>query len=81
MEELQALESNTLSLYFSLHEGRNADLEVISHAAIEWVRSLRHAAKMIEPTAEIKVKLIDADESSLKLNSLLHWGEKQTEVS
>lgn len=69
----------SLSLYFQLHEGRSADLEVVSQAAIEWVNSVRVAAEMVIPGLEVKVCIINAHESSLSLNTILNWGEEQLE--
>lgn len=70
---------NTLSLYFGLHEGRKAELEVVSRAAIEWANSVRHAAQMVAPSADIRIEFIGAHESSLSLNTVLDWGEGQLE--
>lgn len=69
----------SLSLYFQLHHGRSADLEVVSQAAIEWVNSVRVAAEMVVPGLEVKVQLINAHEGSLSLNTVLDWGEERIE--
>jgi hypothetical protein len=66
-----------ISLYFGLKEGDRADLEVIATAALQWVEAVRAAAREIEPTAQIRVELINADESSLRLNAILDWIEEQ----
>jgi len=66
-----------LSLYFGLQEGQRADLEVVAAAALEWVASIRAAAREIEPSAQIRVELINAAESSLRLNAILDWLEAQ----
>lgn len=65
----------SLSLYFRLSEGKSADLEVVAAAALHWVNALKAAAEAIEPGAQIRVELIDADEASLKLNTTLRWIE------
>lgn len=70
-------EANTLSLYFGLHEGRKADLEVVSRAAIEWVNSVRHASNMIAPNLDIRVEFVNAHESSLSINTVLEWSKAQ----
>lgn len=69
----------SLSLYFDLYEGRKADLEVVSRAAIEWVNSMRLAAQMIDPDINVRVEFIDAHEGSLSINNILNWGETQLE--
>ncbi|MBW7950166.1 MAG: hypothetical protein H3C55_12555 [Pseudorhodoplanes sp.] len=68
-----------ISLYFTLKEGEKADLEVVAIAALEWLAAARAAAAEIEPGAQIRVELIDADESSLRLNAILGWLEGQLE--
>ncbi len=68
-------EVNTLSLYFGLHEGRKADLEVVSRAAIEWVQSIRHASNIINPSLEVRVEFVDAHESSLSINTVIDWSK------
>ncbi|WP_372574421.1 hypothetical protein [Ruegeria jejuensis] len=76
---MQEVSDNTVSLYFGLHEGKNADLEIISRAAIEWVNSIRHSAKMIDPSLDIRVEFVNAHEGSLSINTILDWGEAQLE--
>jgi hypothetical protein len=68
-----------ISLYFQLKPGEKADLEVVAAAAIAWVESLRAAAQAIDPDADIRVELVDAEEGSLNLNALLEWFEKHVE--
>jgi hypothetical protein len=70
---------NELSLFFELAEGRKADLEIISAAAIAWVETLRAAARAIEPESDVKVELIDADEGSLIYNTVVDWFERNVE--
>lgn len=66
-----------LSLYFQLKDGEKADLEVVAKAAIEWVAALRTAAQSIDPTANIKVEIIDAKEGSISINTVLEWVENR----
>jgi hypothetical protein len=54
-------------------------LEVIATAALEWLESARAAARELEPTAQIRVGLVDADESSLRLNTIFDWVESHLE--
>jgi hypothetical protein len=67
-----------VSLYFGLHEGKKADLEVISKAAIEWVNSIRLATSLIAPDVGVRVEFLHAHESSLSINSTLQWLEDAT---
>jgi hypothetical protein len=64
---------NGLSLYFKLKEGEKADLEVISSAALAWVETIRAAVKEIDPSADVRVELVDAEEGSLRFNTLIDW--------
>ncbi|MGE8940761.1 hypothetical protein ACO2I3_02500 [Leptospira interrogans] len=68
-----------LTLYFGLKKGEKADLEIVAAAALHWVGALRAAAREIDPTAEIRVELVDAVESSLRLNTILDWAESTLE--
>ena len=69
--------AGSVSLYFDLEKGQRADLEIVAIAALEWVESVRAAAREIDPTAEIRIELINAAESSLRLNAVLDWIETQ----
>lgn len=73
------LESGAISLYFTLKPGRRADLEVVATALLEWLEAARSAAREIDPAANIRIELIDADEGSLRLNTILQWAEAQLE--
>ncbi len=74
------LDDGSVSLYFGLHEGQKADLEVISRAAIEWVNSIRLATDLIAPDVQVRVEFVDAHESSLSINSTLKWLESTAEA-
>ena len=71
------MSSGTISLYFGLQGGQRADLEVVAKAAIDWVESVRAAANALEPGANIRVEILDAEESSLTINAVLEWAEAQ----
>lgn len=71
--------NNTLSLYFGLHEGRKADLEIVAKAAIEWVNSIRHASNALDPSLDVRVEFIDAHESSLSINTIIDWSKASIE--
>jgi hypothetical protein len=71
------LRAGSVSLYFGLEKGQRADLEIVAIAALEWVESARAAAREIDPTAEIRIELINAAESSLRFNVVLDWIETQ----
>ncbi|TPW26005.1 hypothetical protein [Pararhizobium mangrovi] len=68
-------EPGALSLYFDLRDGEKADLEVVAAAAIKWVETLRAAAREIDPEATVKIDLLNAEEGSLRLNTILEWLE------
>jgi hypothetical protein len=71
--------SDGLSLYFKLKDGEKADLEVISSAALAWVETIRAAVKEIDPSADVRVELVDAEEGSLRFNTLIDWLGKKLE--
>lgn len=71
------MSDNKLSLYFELAPGQKADLEIVASAAIAWVEAIRAAAQAVEPSSDVKVELIDADESSLIFNTLLEWFDRK----
>lgn len=75
-----------VSIYFGLGEGEAASLEVIAEAAIAYVGAIREMAKVVDPSLEVSVDIIDGDRSSLWLNTLtaieqkldlLHQGGEQ----
>lgn len=66
----------SLSLYFDLKPGEKASLEVVAQAALHWVETLRTAARAIDPHADIRVELLDANEGNLRLNTVLEWMEE-----
>lgn len=72
----------TLSLYFALKDDRLADLEVVAEAALHWASTLRSAARAIDPSIELRLELVDAEQGSLRINTVLDWvenGLKRTE--
>ena len=68
-----------LSLYFALKKGENANLEVIAQAALHWTAALRVAALTIDPRAQIRIELLNADQGSLRLHTFLEWAEGHLE--
>ncbi|WP_129792590.1 hypothetical protein [Sphingosinicella sp. CPCC 101087] len=70
---------NSLSLYFKLKEQETADLEIISAAAIAWVETLRAVAQAIDPESDVKVELVDVDQSSAIFNTLVDWFERNVD--
>lgn len=73
------MSESDLSLYFQLRKGEKADLEVVAAAALAWVESLRAAAQAIDPDADLRVEIVDAEESSLSIRTLLKWFETHVE--
>lgn len=69
------MSEGAVSLYFGLKEGEIADLEVVAEAALEWAGIVRAAAVTIDPQAKVNIGLVDAEESSLRLNAVLEWAE------
>lgn len=73
----EAVRDGEISLYFGLKEGQRADLEVVAAAALVWVEAVRAAARAISPEAQVRIEIINAAESSLRLNTILEWMETQ----
>ncbi len=73
------MSDNQISLHFELQHGKKADLEIVSAAAIAWVEALRAVARAVDPDSDVKVELVDADESSLIFNTLVDWFERNVE--
>jgi hypothetical protein len=72
-----AVSDGEITLYFGLKEGQRADLEVVAAAALEWVESVRAAARVISPEAQVRIEIVSAEESSLRLNTIFEWIEAQ----
>lgn len=70
-------EEGAISLYFGLKEGERADLEVIAEATLQWVAALKAAASAIDPDATVTIEIVNAEEGSLRINTILGWVEKQ----
>lgn len=70
---------DTLSLYFGVRPGERADLEVVAAAAIAWSEGLRAAARAVDPDIELRVELVDADQGSHIVNTILTWVERHIE--
>lgn len=65
-----------VSLYFDLEPQTSADLEVVAQASIAWVQALREIAYIVDPSVELAVEIVDGDEGSLWINTILKLGEK-----
>jgi type II secretory pathway component PulM len=69
----------SVSLYFGLKDGETADLEIISAAAIAWVETMRALAQAVDPKSDVKVELIDVDQSSAIYNTVVEWFDRNVE--
>jgi hypothetical protein len=69
----------SLSLYFGLRNGENADLEIISSAAIAWVETLRSLAQAVDPSTDIRVSLVDVEQGSNIYNTVIEWFDRNLE--
>lgn len=68
-----------ISLYFKLKSKQTADLEIIAEAAIAWVETMRAIAQAVDPMSDVKVELVDVDQSSAIFNTLVDWFEREVE--
>lgn len=68
-----------ISLYFGLKEGETADLEIISAAAIAWVEAMRALAQAVDPGSDVRVNLVDVDQSSAIFNTVVEWFDRNVE--
>ncbi len=71
------MSDGAVSLYFKLKDGEKADLEVVATALLQWLDGARAAAREIDPNAQIRIEIVDADEASLSINGILEWVEGQ----
>jgi hypothetical protein len=73
------MSAETLSLYFGVDDGAEVDLEIISAAAIAWVETLRALAQAVDPSSDVRVGLIDVDQSSRIYNTTVEWFDRVIE--
>lgn len=73
------MSDNAVSLYFKLKDQRTADLEIISEAAIAWVETLRAVAQAVDPQSDVKVELVNVDQSSAIYNTLVDWFDRNVD--
>lgn len=78
-EEGDAMSGQTLSLYFGVEGDAEVDLEIISSAAIAWVETLRALAQAVDPLSDVRVSLIDVDQSSRIFNTTVEWFDRHIE--
>ena len=74
-----AAEAEPISLYFKLKPEQSADLEIIAEAAIAWVETMRAIAQAVDPESDVKVNLVNVDQSSAIFNTLVDWFERTIE--
>ncbi len=72
-------QDDLISLRFGLREDTSADLEVIASATLQWINVVQAAARSLDPDAHVRILIIDADKTSLRLNAVFEWVEKQLE--
>lgn len=70
---------DTISLKFGLKKGATADLEIISAAAIAWVEALRAAAQAVDPDSDVRVELVNVDQSSAIYNVIADWFDRNVD--
>ena len=66
-----------ITLYIDLADGRKADLEAISRAAIHFSDLVKEIAFQFDPSASIRLDLDSGTEGSLKLNTMLNGIKEQ----
>lgn len=73
------MSAETLSLYFGVDDDAEVDLEIISAAAIAWVETLRALAQAVDPASDVRVGLVDVDQSSRIYNTTVEWFDRHIE--
>lgn len=66
---------NIISLRFGLQEGSSADLDAILDATKQWSRSVKLAARFIDPDAKVYITFEGADEGSRIINTIIKYVE------
>ena len=61
--------ADRLSLYIDLEEGRRANVEAVSRAAIAFAELVREAAAYIDPLADVSLEFVDTTEGSIFYNT------------
>ena len=60
-----------ISLYFGVEDGKNADLEAIARASLEWIEAIRDMASIIAPETEVEIEFLQTKEGSVWLKNLI----------
>lgn len=60
-----------ISLYFGVDKGKNADLETIAYASLEWAGLIRDIAAIVAPDIEFEIEFVESEEGSIWLSNLL----------
>lgn len=68
-----------VSIYFGLEKGEKADLETVAQAALAWSSAFRQLVRTVEPGLTVEIRIVDGDDGSLWLNTLLSFIESQLE--
>lgn len=75
-----ARDVSPISLYFDLPKGVHADLEVVARATLQWASIIREIATIVAPGVEFEIELVETEDGSLWLSSLLkalHEGDRK----
>ncbi|WP_298196035.1 hypothetical protein [Novosphingobium sp.] len=70
-EFFDSTRSAPISLYFDIEKGRRADLSVVAEAAIAWAQTVREIIDNLEPGLEIRIEIVDGEQGSLWINTLV----------
>lgn len=68
-----------VSLYFDTRRGQRLQIEEAAEIAVAWASALRQTLREIEPGLNLRIELIDGDDGSLWLNTLLRVAESALE--
>jgi hypothetical protein len=69
-----------VSLYFDTKHGRRLELEEAAEIAVAWGSALRQTLREVQPGVELRIELVDGDDGSLWLNTLLRLAESALET-
>lgn len=68
-----------VSLYFGFPANTKPELETIAEASVAWARAVRALVAEVEPGIQLRIELVDGEDGSLWLNTILRMIEHKLE--
>ena len=65
------MDTAAISLYFGVQKHKNANLETIAQASLEWASLIRDIAAVVAPDVEFDIEFVQSSEGSVWLSNVL----------